>query len=355
MKVVQVVTQMEAGGAQKVAHVLHEGLRGRGHETELWFLYTKRPAYVEGEDVRSLLPHAPATCDYVGIFGSLQRELHRAKPDVLISHTHYANLMAQVAARRAGVAKRIAVHHNPLPTYPRAARVADWFLGQTGTYSQVIAVSDAVADTAQTYPERYKHLLSRIYNGLPAPLTPTIDARSKWNIPTGKPLILNVGRLSQQKNQSALLHALTHIPDAHLAIVGDGELARSLRRQTAELYLTDRVHFTGELKPAEVFAFLEAADVFAFPSLFESMGLAVVEAMQMGVPIVAADLPALHEVLANTALFVAPQDPAALGAALRKLLVHPEKARDLAARARERARAFSADTMIEAYERAILS
>jgi hypothetical protein len=59
MKIVQIVTQMEAGGAQRVAMLLGEALRERGYESEVWFLYLKRPTYVNFPGVRVLLDHSP--------------------------------------------------------------------------------------------------------------------------------------------------------------------------------------------------------------------------------------------------------------------------------------------------------
>lgn len=56
MKIIQIVTQMEAAGAQRVAYILHDSLRRRGHATELWFLYLKRPAYTDKPGVRELPP-----------------------------------------------------------------------------------------------------------------------------------------------------------------------------------------------------------------------------------------------------------------------------------------------------------
>ncbi len=55
MRIVQMVTQMEAGGAQRVALLLAEALRNRGYEVEVWFLYVKRPTYMSFPGVRVLL------------------------------------------------------------------------------------------------------------------------------------------------------------------------------------------------------------------------------------------------------------------------------------------------------------
>src|ERR1700692_960055 len=98
MKIVQIVTQMEAGGAQKVAYLLHRGFLERGYDAELWFLYTKRPFYDGLDGVHSLFDHSPSAFDYFVITHRLYSKLRSAKPDALITHTHYANLLGQLIA-----------------------------------------------------------------------------------------------------------------------------------------------------------------------------------------------------------------------------------------------------------------
>ena len=87
MKVVQIVTQMEAAGAQEVAYQLHEGLSRKGHNSELWFLYTKRPAYAGLRGVSSILDHPPTKRDYLSITGRLYRKLRQHHSDAVITHT----------------------------------------------------------------------------------------------------------------------------------------------------------------------------------------------------------------------------------------------------------------------------
>jgi glycosyltransferase involved in cell wall biosynthesis len=340
---------MEAGGAQKVAYIIHEQLLARGYDSELLFLYTKRPAYSGLHGVESLMEGIPERSDYWSIANILLNRLRSHKTDVLITHTHYSNILGHFIGRAAGVRKRIAVHHNPLPTYPLVARILDWAFGQTGYYTKIVAVSDAVAHTSASYPKRYTRLLSRVYNGILPPNSTVRDIRREWNIPSEKPLIVNVGRLSRQKNQATLLRALWLIPDVHLVIIGDGELSTSLRHEAQRLRVSDRVHFTGELSSPEVHSFLATADVFVLPSLWEAMPMSVLEAMQASLPIVLSNLPTLREVLAEAAFFVAPDDSAEFAQVISRFLDNKELAREFGLRAKRRASLFSADRMVEAY------
>lgn len=352
MRIVQLVTQMEAGGAQRVALILAEALRDRGHEVEIWFLYVKRPTYINVPGVRSLLEHKPSASDYVKILTRLRQMLSSHKPDVLITHTHYANVLGQVVGKLCSVPMRIAVQHNPLFTYPKVAGWVDWILGTTDFYSANVAVSQAVVDSATKHPTDYRKKLTKIYNGLPRLEieTPSEDVRTRWKLPEKAPLLLNVGRLARQKNQSILLEALLHLPEAHLLLVGDGELKSALQKKVVELQLEERVHLLGELESQDVLALLAACDVFVFPSLFESMGMAVVEAMASGLPIIASDIPAMREVLGEAGILVPLDSAEKIARAIRQILDSSERADRMRKLALERAQIFSLEKMVNSYE-----
>lgn len=104
--------------------------------------------------------------------------------------------------------------------------------------------------------------------------------------------VVTVGRLTVRKRIPLLLEALAMLRAGGralpLTIVGDGQERASLERRVAELGLGGQVRFLGELPPARVRAAIEQADVFAFPALGEGLGLAAVEALLCGIPVVAA-------------------------------------------------------------------
>jgi len=93
--------------------------------------------------------------------------------------------------------------------------------------------------------------------------------------------------------------------------------------------------------------------VFVFPSLFEGFGLAAVEALQAGAAIVASDIPATREVVADAAVLVSPGDAAAFAKAIRSILEDAELANGLRLRAKQRAARFSANSMIDGYSRLV--
>jgi glycosyltransferase involved in cell wall biosynthesis len=352
MKIVQLVTQMEAGGAQRVAMLLGDALRQQGYDAEVWFLYLKRPTYQDVPGVRVLLDHKPAILDYVKIGLKLQKMLKQHQPDMLITHTHYANIMGQVIARFCAVPRRVAVQHNPVETYPQIARWLDQLLGSTDFYTANIAVSQVVVDSVVKHPAKYQRCLQKIHNGIPT-LTRnnSLDGvRSRWNLPEQVPLLINVGRLARQKNHKTLIESLQLVPTAHLILIGEGELRADLEQQVAKLQLGQRVHFLGEMQSADVLDLLCIADVFVFPSLYEAMPMALVEAMGLGLPIVGGDIPAMREVLSDAGILVASENAEEIASAVRRVLDDPAFASHLRQASLQRSALFSVEKMVGSYE-----
>ena len=352
MKIVQIMTVMEAGGMQRVAYLLSEALKERGHETGLWFLYKKRPAYDHVPEAKSFLGHKPGASDVIPLLLNLRREMSATKPDVVISHTYYANVLGQLAAMMSGVASRIAVHHNPAESFPAVARLVDKVCGTLPVYGTNVAVSDAVVTSMDDYPKMYRGKLRRIYNGIPFPSKKVQSAatRIRFGLPADRPLLLNVGRLADQKNQIALFPLLAELPEAHLALVGDGELRFELQEKAKSLGIADRTHFLGEIPNEQVHEVMASADLFLFPSNYEAMPIVLLEAMSLGLPIVASDIPGNREVLGSAGVIADFGSPECVSG-VRAILADAQSSANLGSKARARASDFQLETMVSGYER----
>jgi glycosyltransferase involved in cell wall biosynthesis len=358
--VTQVVTQMEAGGAQHVALWLAAGLREKGYDADVWFLYTKRPAFEGEPHVRSLLPRRPTSVlGYLLIVSRLFATLASQRPDVLITHTHYANVIGQVAGLLLLVPRRIAVHHNPINMSPLLVRWLDRLWGTLPFYGSIVAISESVAGSAACCPPWYRRRIRVIENGLPARRVSTVDAqepdvsrddiRQSLGIPIDARVLINVGRLAPSKNQSFLVSLMPLLPCVHLVIVGEGELRAMLAGAARELGVDDRVHFTGEVSHETVHRCLRAGDVFVFPSLYEGLSLALIEAMRAGLPAVAHDIPAIRDVLAGSGTLL-PLDRGQWAHALLELLLNPDLRQGQGQASRARSERFSLDRMVDEYE-----
>ena len=134
------------------------------------------------------------------------------------------------------------------------------------------------------------------------------------------PLIGHVGRFTAQKNHAGLLAIFAEVsrslPEAHLALIGDGELLGEIRELATSRGLAARVHFLGAR--TNVAELLPDVDVFAFPSWWEGLGIVLIEARFAGIPVVASDLPSIRESLAgdNGSVLADPHDVSAFAAAV---------------------------------------
>ena len=211
----------------------------------------------------------------------------------------------------------------PLPrlyrrmNYPRSARAAD----------AIIINSESLRSEIKRYLDVDESKLRLIYEAVDHDLFKPGDADLARNQVASygvtKPFALFVSSLWPYKNCDGLLRAWAHargeLGDRQLAVVGaarDEDYAASLRSLAAELGIADEVVFVGGVPLAETVAFYQAADVFVYPSLNETFGLPILEAMACGCPVVTSDTSAMPETAGGAAVLADPRDPAALARAI---------------------------------------
>lgn len=360
MKIIQVQTQAEAAGAQRVSDMVGDGLRRRGHQVRTVFMYRKTDVYDSNPHADFILQQAPTN-----IFGQFRAALglfayiRRVRPDAVLCYQHFGTLFGTIGGRLAGTGRLIANQSGaPLKGGLRGiATRLDRMLGSWGCYDHNVVNSSWTEAQFQDYPPSYRARLCRIEHGVPAPGArhDKQQARRAFGLPLSAPVVITTGRLNPTKNHAVLVRAFSRLPGAHLAIAGAGPEAARLVGLARELGVDDRFHLVGEIAPERIFEFLATGDVFAFPSLLETFGLSVVEAAIAGLPVVASDLPVLREVLTApsgevAAMLVPPDDPVALADALRRLLDDEPQAIRLTAAGRSLAERYAPEEMCRAYE-----
>lgn len=268
---------------------------------------------------------------------SLHRLFRRMRPEVLHVHDSAAQTPAILAAARMGDARpRIVVTRRTDLPIRRPAR-AVW---DARFCDRVICISEAVR----------RRLLDV---GIPAERTVVIpdfvdcqrfDPALLPSEARARPTVVTVGRLSPEKGHAALLRAMTIIvrscPEARLVIAGQGGQRSALERQVEAMGISRAVEFLGFMP--DVRDVLAAADVFVMPSISEGLGVAALEAMAMGRPVVASNVGGLPESVADgeTGLIVPAGDAGALAEAVVGLFGDLERARAMGRAGRERALAY---------------
>lgn len=153
--------------------------------------------------------------------------------------------------------------------------------------------------------------------------------------------LLYVGRLAPQKRVHILLEAMSLLKmPAFLTIIGDGE-DRSELEQLARKYKLTNISFEGFKTPAELVAYYRQADVFVLSSEREGMPLVALEAMAAGLPVVAGDVPGLHELLQNVGLLIADPSGQSIADALDGLFSQPQELAKLSKNSAHAATAYS--------------
>jgi glycosyltransferase involved in cell wall biosynthesis len=168
-----------------------------------------------------------------------------------------------------------------------------------------------------------------------------------------KPRLLFVGRLAVQKNLELLLRALEGVSDQfETTIVGRGELEAELKGIVQELHLQN-VRFYGVAHGSELRQLYRDADVFVLPSVMEGMPLVLLEAMAMGLPIVATDIPGTRDLVAHdkNGVLVPLDEPAALRDALLEVARDNQRYRGMSEAARATAGNYSWDAVVSEFSR----
>ncbi|MCL6515562.1 1,4-alpha-glucan branching protein domain-containing protein [Alicyclobacillus sp.] len=204
--------------------------------------------------------------------------------------------------------------------------------------SHVIVCSRAMREEVARLFDRSRDEITVIPNGVLRP------ADRSWAppAPAGPPTVVFVGRLVYEKGVHVLLDAMVRVleacPAARLVVIGRGPLEDTLQDHARGLGLADAVRFLGFIPDARRDAWLRRASVCVVPSLYEPFGIAALEAMAQGTPVVVSNAGGLREVVDDgvDGLVAPVGDADALAQRILRVLEDPVRARSLAERARRR-------------------
>ena len=304
----------------------------------------------QGTDVRILSGNAGAQ------MRALRRLLQTERPALVHTTLFTSNLLGRFAALGTGVPVLTSlVNTSYAPVRLRDPNITPWKLRLVQAADALTApltdhfhaVTEAVKEASvrdlRIAPERIT-VVERGRN--PAWLGESDperrrQARERLGLAEEDEVLLNLGRQDYQKGQRYLLEAFERLaqgrPCLRLLVAGrPGGATPDLERAMRQMAHDDRVRFLGHR--SDIPDLLAAADVFVFPSLFEGIGGACIEAMALGLPVVCSDLPGMREVIEHgrSGLLVEPANADALAQATGALLDDPERAEAMGRRGRER-------------------
>ncbi|MBI2899409.1 MAG: glycosyltransferase [Planctomycetes bacterium] len=358
IRVLHVITRMIQGGARQIVCRLLEGLpfeQALVCGPEGFVDGVGVPVFVVPDLVREPAPVRDLRAT-AAIFGIIRKW----RPTVVHSHTYKSGVVGSFAARAAGVRGIVFTPHGHIfqpeariPGVPPGGpklEILRWVTRAAQMCAHritALSAEDLEQQIRLRLSPRSKYRIVR--NGIDADafrLAPA--ARERWGLNGFRPLLGTVGRLTSEKGHEVLLDAMPLVrrvmPSAGLAIVGGGEREAELRARAG-----DGVRLLGPLESRNI---LPSFDLYVHPSHYESQGLAILEAMAAGKPVVATDAGGVRDVVRHgeTGLLVPPGNPPALAQAVLRLASDPGEAARLAANAAERVRReYSLDAMLERY------
>lgn len=350
MHILHVMNSFGIGGAETQLLLTLPLLQKEGYQHTISALRPPKilqPSFeAQGFSTHLLLPNKTHPLDQF-IKGTLHllRWVRRNRPDILHTVLFPANLVTRLVGRLTKipvVEHWVNILYDPLwlkdPQFT-PQKLQTQFLFDRVTVRWVnhfIAISETVKKSAL---EKLRVPSEKI-TVIPYGVFPEEWERPK-DVPPEEGLLVTTGRLVGQKGHQYLLHSLPEVvsqyPQVRLFLLGDGPLRSELEALCKRLGIQQYVVFTGRIKPQEVKNYLWRASLFVFPSLSEGLGVALIEAMASGLPIIASAIDVVEEMVAGeeVGLLVPPENSSALAKALYSLLRNPRKREEIGRKAQE--------------------
>lgn len=350
MRILHLINTLEYGGAEfLVTWLIRESVR-RGEDAAVAVLRRC------GSDLEREMERAGRlrSLDAGGSYSprcaiALRKLILQSNWDVIHVHLFPSQLWASVVgpARRRSV-PLVTTEHSTLNRRRRPVlRPLDRWMYRR--FAAVACISVATAESLRAWVPEIERRITVIPNGVDLEaIVDAVPVDRRDLVPGCRgAVVLCVGRFEAPKDYATVLRAMTGVPEAHLLLVGDGPDRPAMQALAERLGLQGRAHFAGRRR--DVPGILKAADVFVQSSNWEGFGIAALEAMAAGVPVVASRVPGLAQLVEGAGLTFEPGDDAGLAACINLLLSDVAQRKELARKGVERAAEYSIGRTAERY------
>ncbi|MFN7169657.1 MAG: glycosyltransferase family 4 protein [Candidatus Omnitrophota bacterium] len=323
MRIILLTNHLNAGGITTYVLFLAKGLKERGHQVKVVSRGGERLKDLERWGIEhiflNLFTKSEVSLKIYQAKRKLCSILKKEDVDLLHPQTRITRIIAEYIQNKLNIPFVTTAHgfykkrlsHKIFPCWGK----------------KVIAISNAVKEDLIRKFNLPDNRIKVIYNGVSIEKFKMQNAKSKMETDKGE-IIGIVSRLSEIKGHPYLLRAMKEIlknfPQAQLFIVGEGKMKNYLLKLVRKLRIEKNVFFISSvLDTSSLFSNL---DVFVLPSLEEGLGMAILEAMAWGVPVVATDVGGIPEIIQDgkNGLLVSPQDYKSLSRAICRVLESPD-------------------------------
>ncbi len=332
INVIHLVEELTIGGLEKILTTIVLNLDKEKYNVSVWCLreggFFADKLVKEGIDVKIL--HISTSRNPLSIY-KLYRLLKHHKFDIIHTHAYSAGTIGRISAFLAGVPVIISHNHSVYDYYYKYYHFVEWILSLIT--DRVICISEVVNRFANETQRINTRKLITIHNGIDDVCAVTekrsSDLKKELGIPINHSVIGTIAHLEEHKGIKYFLEAasllLASRRDISFLFVGEGALKEKLRKLCVDLKIEENVIFAGERSVIPEILFL--LDIFVLPSLREGLGLAILEAMACGKPVIATNVGGIPEIVKDgeNGILVMPKDPEALYRAMNELMDDREK------------------------------
>ncbi|MCD4775407.1 MAG: glycosyltransferase family 4 protein [Candidatus Aegiribacteria sp.] len=349
MKIFQIINGLQTGGAEKLVMDLHRGYLNCGEDSTVISLEGSNSGWSE-EGLYSLGLSSPYDPRAVTRLTAVTGKTGMISADIIHSHLFPTQFYTAVFKKISHTDCMYITTEHSTRNRRRgtlAGRLIDRW--QYSVYDRIFCVSRGAEEELCGWIPELVNRTEVIYNGIDLNrfCGPGISRRAPPFT------IVSIGSLREKKNYTKAIEAFSILRervsfDIRYVIAGEGVLVDVLKEQVKGLGLESNVKFLGHVE--DVVGLLNDSDIFFMPSSSEGFGIAAVEAMASGLPVVASDIPGIGEIVGKDercGLLVSPESPDQMADALQYLLKNRDHAYKMGSGGLVRAADFSIERTVE--------
>lgn len=349
MKILQVITSLYTGGAEKLMLEIIPRLKNEGHQVDLLLLDgNETPFFQQAQKLNINVFHLGKNRNVYSPLKLIKLMAYPNKYDIIHTHNTAPQLFGAISKIGRKI-KLITTEHNT----SNRRRNIKWFKPidrwMYNRYAKVICISKQAEINLREYIGSSKASICTINNGVNIKsVAEAIPSDELEAIAPNSKKIIMVAAFRWEKDQPTLIRALKNLPSHfHLFLVGDGSRRQELESLLKEEDLSEQVHLLGLRN--DVPNLLQASDFIVMSSHFEGLSLSSVEGMCVNKPFLASDVDGLHDVVEGAGILFPHGDSKTLAEEILKLDEDKEYYKKVAAACLERAKEFDISKMVTDY------
>jgi glycosyltransferase involved in cell wall biosynthesis len=354
IRILQVITSLKVGGAEKLMVDIIPSLRQRGFDVDILIFNGEETPFKEqlrkaGVRIIELSKNG----SMYNPFYIIKLRKYLTQYDIIHSHNapaQYFVAIASIISRYKSILLTTEHSTNNRRRSIKLFHLLDKWMYRR--YKEIICVSEMASNILSTYLEDKAHICT-IQNGVDTKIFMDAKPYTKQNlcnIPEDCNVVTQVAAFREEKDQQTVIRAMSRLTSSfHLLLVGDGPCKKDCEQLVSELNMQSRVHFLGIR--TDVPQIMKTSDIVVMSSHWEGFGLTAVEGMCASKPVVATDVPGLREVVKDAGVLFPHQDYIKLSEILVKLVGDEEYYNEIAYKCFQRASKYDISKTIEAYTR----